>query len=139
MHFILAILGAAVIGIITPINELFMAHEMNRLNSKYENVRYDKRLKYSMIFLLFSFLQGLGNFLMIWKFFSIRCTLCRNYQKKILRKYLEMLISFFNITSNVPGAFLIRLSIDTMQLNSLVMTIVGTTAQCGFIAVLGLF
>ena len=133
-----AILGAAIIGIITPINGLFMAHAMNGLNSKYETVRYDKGLKYSMIFLLFAFLQGVGNFLMIWKFFSIGCTLCRNYRKKILRKYLEMHISFFDITSNAPGALLTRLSIDTMQLNSLVMTIVGTTVQCGFIAVLGL-
>ena len=133
-----AILGAAIIGIITPINGLFMAHAMNGLNSKYETVRYDKGLKYSMIFLLFAFFQGVGNFLMIWKFFSIGCTLCRNYRKKILRKYLEMHISFFDITSNAPGALLTRLSIDTMQLNSLVMTIVGTTVQCGFIAVLGL-
>ena len=133
-----AILGAAIIGIITPINGLFMAHAMNGLNSKYETVRYDKGLKYSMIFLLFAFLQGVGNFLMIWKFFSIGCTLCRNYRKKILRKYLEMHISFFDITSNAPGALVTRLSIDTMQLNSLVMTIVGTTVQCGFIAVLGL-
>ena len=133
-----AILGAAIIGIITPINGLFMAHAMNGLNSKYETIRYDKGLKYSLIFLAFAFLQGLGNFLMIWKFFSIGCTLCRNYRKKILRKYLEMHISFFDITSNAPGALLTRLSIDTMQLNSLVMTIVGTTVQCGFIAVLGL-
>ena len=133
-----AILGAAIIGIITPINGLFMAHAMNGLNSKYETVRYDKGLKYSMIFLAFAFLQGAGNFLMIWKFFSIGCTLCRNYRKKILRKYLEMHISFFDITSNAPGALLTRLSIDTMQLNALVMTIVGTTVQCGFIAVLGL-
>ena len=138
MHFILAILGAAVIGIITPINGLFMAHAMNGLNSRYQTIRYDKGLKYAFIFLLFSFLQGLGNFLMIWKFFSIGCTLCLNYRKKILRKYLQMHISFFDITSNAPGALLTRLSIDTMQLNSLVMTIVGTTVQCGFIAVIGL-
>ena len=133
-----AILGTAIIGVITPINGLFMAHAMNGLNSKFETVRYDKGLKYSMIFLAFAFLQGVGNFLMIWKFFSIGCTLCRNYRKKILRKYLEMHISFFDITSNAPGALLTRLSIDTMQLNALVMTIVGTTVQCGFIAVLGL-
>ena len=134
----LAIFGAAIIGIITPINGLFMAHAMNGLNSKYETVRYDKGLKYSLIFLLFSFLQGLGNFLMIWKFFSIGCTLCRNYRKKILKKYLQMHISFFDITSNAPGALLTRLSIDTMQLNALVMSILGATVQCGFIAILGL-
>ena len=134
----LAIFGAAIVGIITPINGLFMSHAMNGLNSRYETIRYDKGLKYSIIFLVFAFIQGLANFLMIWKFFSIGCTLCRNYRKKVLRKYLQMHISFYDITSNAPGALLTRLSIDTMQLNALVMTIVGTTVQCGFIIVLGI-
>ncbi|MBO6243773.1 MAG: ATP-binding cassette domain-containing protein [Clostridia bacterium] len=134
----LAILGAAIVGIITPINGLFMSHAMNGLNSRYETIRYDKGLKYSIIFLIFAFIQGVANFLMIWKFFSIGCTLCRNYRKKVLRKYLQMHISFYDITSNAPGALLTRLSIDTMQLNALVMTIVGTTVQCGFIIVLGI-
>ena len=86
----IAILGAAIIGIITPINGLVMAKAMNSLNSKYETIMYDNGLRYSIIFLIFAFIQGLGNFLMIWKFFSIGCTLCRNYRKKILKKYLQM-------------------------------------------------
>ena len=135
---ILAVFGAAIIGVITPINGLIMAKAMNGLNSRYQTIRYDEGLKYSIIFLILAFLQGVGNFLMIWKFFSIGCTLCRNYRKKILRKYLQMHISFFDIISNAPGALLTRLSIDTMQLNSLVMTILGTSVQCGFIIVLGL-
>ena len=135
---ILAVLGAAIIGVITPVNGLVMAKAMNGLNSRYQTIRYDEGLKYSIIFLILAFLQGLGNFLMIWKFFSIGCTLCRNYRKKIVRKYLQMHISFFDITSNAPGALLTRLSIDTMQLNALVMTILGTSVQCGFIIVLGL-
>ena len=134
----LAILGAAIIGIVTPINGMIMAKAMNALNSRYETIRYDDGLKYSMIMLALAFIQGVGNFLMIWKFFSIGCTLCCNYRKKILRKYLEMHISFFDITQNSPGALLTRLSIDTMQLNALVMSILGTTVQCGVILVLGL-
>ena len=133
----LAILGAAIIGIVTPINGMIMAKAMNALNSRYETIRYDDGLKYSMIMLVLAFIQGVGNFLMIWKFFSIGCTLCCNYRKKILRKYLQMHISFFDITQNSPGALLTRLSIDTMQLNALVMSILGTTVQCGVILVLG--
>ena len=133
----LAILGAAVIGISTPINGLIMAKSMNALNSKYETIRYDDGLFYAMIMLILAFVQGVGNFLMIWKFFSIGCTLCRNYRKKILRKYLQMHLSFFDITQNSPGALLTRLSIDTMQLNALVMSILGTTVQCGVILILG--
>ena len=133
----LAILGAAIIGVSTPINGLIMAKAMNALNSKYETIRYDDGLLYSMIMLVLAFVQGVGNFLMIWKFFSIGCTLCRNYRKKILRKYLQMHLSFFDITQNSPGALLTRLSIDTMQLNALVMSILGTTVQCGVILILG--
>ena len=133
----LAILGAAIIGIVTPINGMIMAKAMNALNSRYETIRYDDGLKYSMIMLALAFIQGVGNFLMIWKFFSIGCTLCCNYRKKILRKYLQMHISFFDITQNSPGALLARLSIDTMQLNALVMSILGTTVQCGVILILG--
>ena len=133
----LAILGAAIIGIVTPINGMIMAKAMNALNSRYETIRYDDGLKYSMIMLALAFIQGVGNFLMIWKFFSIGCTLCCNYRKKILRKYLQMHISFFDITQNSPGALLTRLSIDTMQLNALVMSILGTTVQCGVILILG--
>ena len=114
-----------------------MAKAMNALNSRYETIRYDDGLKYSMIMLALAFIQGVGNFLMIWKFFSIGCTLCCNYRKKILRKYLQMHISFFDITQNSPGALLTRLSIDTMQLNALVMSILGTTVQCGVILILG--
>ena len=114
-----------------------MSKAMNALNSKYETIRYDDGLKYSIITLVLAFLQGIGNFLMIWKFFSIGCTLCHNYRKKILRKYLQMHISFFDITQNSPGSLLTRLSIDTMQLNALVMSILGTTVQCGIILILG--
>jgi len=133
----LAIFGAAIIGISAPINGLIMSKAMNALNSKYETIRYDDGLKYSIITLVLAFLQGIGNFLMIWKFFSIGCTLCHNYRKKILRKYLQMHISFFDITQNSPGSLLTRLSIDTMQLNALVMSILGTTVQCGIILILG--
>ena len=60
-----------------------MAKAMNALNSKYETIRYDDGLIYAMIMLALAFVQGVGNFLFIWKFFSIGCTLCRNYRKKI--------------------------------------------------------
>ena len=138
MTLFLAILGVAIVGISIPITGLITARSMNVLNSKYETVRYDDGLKYAMVNLILAIIQGIGNFLMIWKFFSIGCTLCRNYRKRIVKKYLQLHISFFDITSNAPGALLARLSIDTMQLNALVMSILGIGVQCGFIIILGL-
>ena len=55
---ILAIIGAAGVSCSQPINGLIMAHAMNGLNSMYQTVRYDKGLKYSMIFLGMAALQG---------------------------------------------------------------------------------
>ncbi len=134
---ILAIIGAAGVGCSQPLNGLIMAHAMNGLNSMYETIRYDKGLKYSLIFLLLAFLQGVFNFLMIWMFTRIGVALARIYRKKVLKKYLQFHMSFYDITKNSPGALLTRLSIDTMQLNNLVMSVVGSSVQCGCTFVLG--
>ncbi|MBR3720839.1 MAG: ATP-binding cassette domain-containing protein, partial [Clostridia bacterium] len=135
---ILALIGAAGVGFSQPVNGLIMAHAMNGLNSMYETIRYDKGLKFGLIFLIIAFLQGLFNFLMIWMFTRIGVALARLYRKKVLRKYLQLHMSFYDITKNSPGSLLTRLSIDTMQLNNLVMSIVGSTVQCGCTFVLGL-
>ena len=135
---VLAIIGAAGVGCSQPLNGLVMAHAMNGLNSSYQTLRYDKGLKFGLIFLGLAVLQGLFNFLMIWMFTRIGCALCRIYRKKVLKKYLQFHMSFYDITKNAPGALLTRLSIDTMQLNNLVMSVVGSTVQCSFTFVLGL-
>ena len=135
---ILACIGACVLGCLSPINGLVMAKSINALNSKYQTIRYDDGLKFSFIFLAFALLQGIGNCLMLWKFFSVGLTLARIYRKKILAKYLSFHLSFFDITTNSPGALLTKMSIDTMELNQMVMTILGTTIQCGCILVVGL-
>ena len=135
---ILALIGAAGVGFAQPINGLIMAHAMNGLNSMYETIRYDKGLKFAMIFLVLAFLQGVFNFLMIWMFTRIGVGLARIYRKKVLRKYLQLHMSFYDITKNSPGSLLTRLSIDTMQLNNLVMSVLGSTVQCGCTFVLGL-
>ena len=134
----LAIIGAAGVGALSPINGFLMAKAINGLNSMYETKRYDVGLKYGLYLLLVSFLQGVFNFLMIWMFMRIGSALSRLYRKLVMKKYLQIHISFFDINKNAPGALLTRLSIDTMQLNNLIMSTVGTSVQCGVIAILGL-
>ena len=135
---VLAIIGAAGVGASQPVNGLIMAKALNGMNSMYETVRYDDALYYSWFLLLIAFLQGVFNFLMIWMFSRIGVALARLYRKKILKKYLQFHISFYDITKNAPGALLTRLSIDTMQLNNLVFSVVGSTVQVSVTFVLGL-
>ena len=135
---ILACLGACILGCLSPVNGLIMAKAINALNSRYQTIRYDDGLKYAFIFLAFAFLQGIGNCLMLWKFLSLGLTLARIYRKKIMRKYLQFHLAYFDVTTNSPGALLTKMSIDTMELNQLVNSILGTTIQCSCVLVVGL-
>ena len=134
----LACLGATILGCLSPVNGLIMAKAINALNSKYQTVRYDDGLKYAFIFLAFAFLQGIGNCLMIWKFMSLGQTLARIYRKKLLKKYLSLHLSYFDVNENSPGSLLTRMSIDTMELNQMLNSILGVSVQCGVVLVVGL-
>ena len=137
LNMFLACLGAAIVGGLTPANGVMMGNAMNGLNSKFETVRYDKGLKYALLFLLVAFLQGVGNTLMNWQFMIMGASLVRVYRKKILKKYLQIHLSFFDLNINSPGSLLTRLSIDTTQLNTLLLTILGSTVQCSVVLVVG--
>ena len=51
--------------------------------------------------------------------------LTSNLRKKIFKKYLELPMEFFDKVENSPGALLTKLSMDTIQLNSVVQMIIG--------------
>ena len=48
----------------------------------------------------------------------------------IFKKYLELDMSFFDEIENSPGALLTKLSIDTIQLNSVFQMIIGDVFHC---------
>ena len=134
----LACLGAIILGCLSPVNGLIMAKAINALNSSNQTKRYDDGLKYALIFLAFAFLQGLGNCLMIWKFASLGQTLARIYRKKLLKKYLSLHLSYFDVNENSPGSLLTKMSIDTMELNQMLNSILGVTVQSAAILIVGL-
>ena len=134
----LACLGAIILGCLSPINGLIIAKAINALNSKYQTVRYDDGLKYAFIFLATSVLEGLGNCLMLWKFLSLGQKLARNYRIKLLKKYLSMHLSFFDVNENSPGSLLTKMSIDTMELNQMLNSILGTIVQCSAVIIVSL-
>ena len=134
----LACFGAIILGCLSPINGLIIAKAINALNSKYHTVRYDDGLKYAFIFLATSVLEGLGNCLMLWKFLSLGQKLARNYRIKLLKKYLSMHLSFFDVNENSPGSLLTKMSIDTMELNQMLNSILGTIVQCSAVIIVSL-
>lgn len=47
-------------------------------------------------------------------------------RKKIIKKYLEFHIGFYDVEENTPGSLLTKLSIDTTQISALVLSIFGS-------------
>ena len=70
-------------------------------------------------------------FIEIFLFLKLYCLevissfLTSNLRKMILKKYMELNLSFFDEIENSPGALLSKLSIDTVQLNSVFQMIIG--------------
>ena len=64
-------------------------------------------------------------FIKLYSLDIIACFLTANLRKMILKKYMELDMSFFDKVENSPGALLSKLSIDTVQLNSVFQIIVG--------------
>ena len=126
INIILACIGAFLVGGMSPLIGAMIGHSLNGLNSQDKNNRYKKGLKYNLLFLLISFLQGLGNVLMNWQFMFLGANLVKIYRKKVFEKYLQIHLSFFDLQNNSPGSLLTRFSIDTTQLNSILLTILGT-------------
>ena len=75
---------------------------------------------------------------MLWKFISLGQTLARIYRKKLLKKYLSLHLSYFDVNENSPGSLLTRMSIDTMELNQMLNNILGISVQCGVVILVGL-
>ena len=138
INIILALLGAILVGAINPLIGATSGHAINGLNSIYNNVRNVRGLKFGLIFLFLAFIQGLGNALMNWNFMILGANLTKIYRKKIFKKYLQIHLSFFDLEINSPGSLLTRLSIDTTQLNSLILTTLGSSLTSISVFIVGL-
>ena len=92
----------------------------------------------TLLFLVVAVGNGLAIFLKIWKFETIGSIITTKTRKQVIEKYLQLHLGYFDIDTNAPGALLTKLSIDTTQLNSLVLSIVGDIFQCSGVIIVGL-
>ena len=90
---------------------------------------WHKSLIWCFVFLILSFCNGFFVFLKMWKLETLGSVITCNMRKEIVRKYLSLHISYYDIDDNSPGALLTKLSIDTTQLNSIILTLVGDILQ----------
>ena len=125
----LAIVSALLTGAVKPITGYLLGHVLIRIASGQHHKIWHEALAFCFIFLAISFANGMFVFLKMWKLEKLGSVITCNMRKEIVRKYLSLHIAYYDIDDNSPGALLTKLSIDTTQLNSIILTLVGDVLQ----------
>ena len=119
------IIGSLFAGAITPLTGYVLARAFVLIASGHYHLIWHKSLIWCFIFLVVTFLNGFFVFIKLWKLETLGSVITCNMRKEIVEKYLNLHIAYFDIDENAPGALLTKLSIDTTQLNSIILTLVG--------------
>ena len=125
----LGIIGSLCAGAVTPMTGFILAKIFVNIASRQYHKVWHASLIWCFIFLGLSFSNGVFVFLKMWKLETLGSVITCNMKKEIVRKYLSLHIAYFDIDENSPGALLTKLSIDTTQLNSIILTLVGDVLQ----------
>ena len=124
-----AIIGSLCAGAVTPMTGFVLAKVFVNIASGQHHKIWHTSLIWCFVFLAVSFGNGFFVFLKMWKLETLGSVITCNMRKEIVKKYLSLHIAYFDIDDNSPGALLTKLSIDTTQLNSIILTLVGDVLQ----------
>ena len=112
-------------GITVTLCGYFFGFIINSLSEE-ESDKFDKDTKlWGTIYLIDSIFIAIFLFFKLFSLDTISSFLTSNLRKMIFKKYLELDMDFFDKIENSPGSLLAKLSIDTIQLNSVFQMIIG--------------
>ena len=112
-------------GSVAPFIGVILGKAFNSLSLNDPVIVKKETFILSMYFVILGSCAGIVIFLKIWKLQVIGSVISSKMKKKIIKKYLELHMGYFDINTNSPGALITKLSIDTSQLDSLILNIVG--------------
>ena len=128
------VISSLIVGASIPLQGYVLASAINVLSLPNIKTIKTEGLFWSMMFLVLAFTYGLFLYFKLWKFTEIGSIITSSTRKQIISKYLQLHLSYFDINANSPGALLTKLSLDTTQLNSLILSILGDIISvCGVI------
>ena len=119
------IVGSLFAGAVTPLTGWVLAQAAVRISSGQYHKIWHSSLIWCFGFLFIAFINGFFVFVKLWKLETLGSVITCNMRKEVVEKYLDLHIAYFDIDDNAPGALLTKLSIDTTQLNSIILTLVG--------------
>jgi len=122
---IVGIVAGLLYGAMAPCIGLVMGKSVYALSNPDPTELKKGSIKYFLVFLCLGIFGGFTIFMRLWKLQSLGLTIAIKVKKKIIEKYLELNMSFFDIDTNSPGSLATKLAIDSNQLDSLILDIVG--------------
>ena len=112
-------------GLTVTLCGYFFGFIINALSEK-EIDKFNKDTKFwGIAYLVDSIFIAIFLYFKLFSLDTISSFLTSNLRKMIFKKYLELDMEFFDKMENSPGALLTKLSIDTIQLNSVFQMFIG--------------
>ena len=124
-NLFLGTISGLLYGSLAPFVGVILGKSINILSLKDPEAIKSEGFIMSMSFIIFGVFGGLAIFIKNWKLQSLGSIISLKMKKKVIKKYLGLHMGYFDISENSPGALLTRLSIDTSQLDTLILNIVG--------------
>ena len=124
-ELILGIISGLLYGLTSPVVGFVMGNTINALSSKDPAELKKESVKYFLVYLFLGVIGALITFIRMWKLQNLGLIISIKVKKKVIEKYLELHMSFFDIDTNSPGSLATKLAIDSNQLDSLILDLVG--------------
>ena len=121
----IGIISSSLLGISMTFSGYFFGFIINSLSQENINKLNSSTNFFGILYSLNSLLIQIFLFLKLYFLEIISSFMISILRKMILKKYLELDLSFFDKIENSPGALLSKLSIDTIQLKSILQMIIG--------------
>ena len=121
----LGVISSIFLGATQTLSGYIFGFAINSLSeTNQENMKEDTNL-WGSLYLIDAVFIAIFMHFKLYSLDVISSFLTSNLRKNIFKKYLELPMEFFDKVENSPGALLTKLSMDTIQLNSVVQMIIG--------------
>ena len=127
---ILGLFSSVLAGVSITLCGYFFGFIINSLSEQKVEKLISETNFWGTVYLIDSIFIAIFLFFKLYSLDTISSFLTSNLRKMIFKKYLELDMSFFDEIENSPGALLTKLSIDTIQLNSVFQMIIGDVFHC---------
>ena len=124
---VIGTIAGIIYGGISPAIGIFLGNVITALSYPEPEKVKSEGYKYGMIFIGVAFVGGISIFLKMWKLQCLGTIISVKIKKKIIKKYLEFHMGYFDVDKHSPGALLTQLSIDSSQLDTLILNLIGGT------------